>query len=420
MHNLETYTMPQYNKALPYIAALLSVITVLSCNSKVSLPFPDKGLNYRQPVTMPLEFSAEKNLRFDTARKEGVQPVVKKLDFSSLPSFPYDTTGFQPFAEAPVTSPWSFDTLTDSLFNPGAMPSRSLASKTFLLHLAAPFKVGLPINQKDNPVAISDLGGKVGLPVNVVICLFKDSHGILWIGSTDGLFRYDGEHAQKIIDPKDDNAAAGIVEDNFGRIWFIDQSHLGVIDLHKSTVSYSSICRVPVNNVCKMIKDADGRIWISKTVDRTVQIIDPANMSYQTFDRSAGLPGNRGANDITEDSEGNMWISTSTGGAGIINWKKRSIKRLGKANGLISDSLRAITTDKNGKVWIAVVGGGLDAVDKKAGTITHYDKKQGLTVSLTMHITSDSKGLIWMGKNSGLDIMDPIDGRERKINNTNG
>ncbi|HTL08363.1 MAG TPA: two-component regulator propeller domain-containing protein, partial [Chitinophagaceae bacterium] len=247
------------------IVIMLAVLISCSCNNRVEIGPPAKELGYKQPVTLPLQFAAERTIHFDTTKKGGIQPVSKKLDLSSLPSLPFDSAGFRPFAAAPVVTPFSFTALPDTLFNPTALPAKPLAFKTYVLHPAPPVKVGLPLSQKDNPVAIADLNSKVGMPANVVISIFKDSHGLLWISSAEGLLRYDGEQVQKMLEPKAGSVAAGLAEDNAGRIWFIEQTQLGVIDLHKGTVSYSSILKVPNNNISKIIKDRDGRLWIAKT-----------------------------------------------------------------------------------------------------------------------------------------------------------
>ncbi|HTL07775.1 MAG TPA: two-component regulator propeller domain-containing protein, partial [Chitinophagaceae bacterium] len=156
------------------------------------------------------------------------------------------------------------------------------------------------------------------------------------------------------------------------------------------------------------------------TASRDVAIIDANSMTYQSFNHAAGLPGLRGANDATEDREGNIWISTPTDGAAIVNWHKGSIRKLKRVSGLMHDSLRAVTTDKKGTVWIGTLGGGIDAVDARAGTITHYDRPQGLTDGFTAFLVSDAKGCIWLAKYTGLEILDPVAGRIRRINDKNG
>ena len=63
------------------------LIILFSCNyNPGEIPFPEKELGYAQPVTVPLQFTAEKNLNWDTAKQGGIKPVIKKLDIEALPS----------------------------------------------------------------------------------------------------------------------------------------------------------------------------------------------------------------------------------------------------------------------------------------------------------------------------------------------
>lgn len=391
-----------------------------SCNNSTSIPFPEKELGYQQPVSIPLVFTAEKPLVFDTPVKGGVQPVIKKLDLAALPASTYDSTGFQPFPVWPASSPFNITTLPDTVFNGDKLPSASLRFKTYALNLAPPVPIGIPAPQKGNPLSIYDLGPKLGLPATFVTCLLKDRNGLLWIGSQEGLFRYDGVQLQTILPASGGTTIVGMTEDNEGRVWYIDQRNIGLIDLRKGLVHRSALHSVASNSLSKMIKDRDGRIWVSKTKARAVLIIDPASFTYKLFNRSAGLPDVTGANDLTADSTGNVWITTLFEGAAIVNWKEGKIRYLRKAGGLVNDSLRAATTDNKGNIWIAIQGGGVDGIDLKKGSITHYTKAQGLKQAFVGDISADITGKIWIGKSQGLDILDPQNGRLRMIDDSRG
>ncbi len=68
-----------------------SITFFVSCNNSGNVPFPENELGYTQPVTVPLVFSATKKLKWDTAQKGGITPVIKKFDIDALPAFPYDS-----------------------------------------------------------------------------------------------------------------------------------------------------------------------------------------------------------------------------------------------------------------------------------------------------------------------------------------
>jgi len=402
------------------LATFLSV-SFISCNSNSgSIPFPEQELGYSQPVTEPLHFSAEKKLTWDTARKGGVRPVIRKLDLEALPSIPYDSTGFKPFAKPPEEVSFDFNRLPDTTITLDSLPSKSLQFKTFVLAPPARVKTVSPSAQKGNPLSIFDFGPRHNLPALFVTSLLKDRNGMMWIGSQEGLFRYDGEHIQTYIAASSGLFVAGMAEDDQGRIWFIDQRRIGMIDPRKGVISYSGLITVPINNLSKIIKDKSGRIWISRTNGSDVIIIDPAAQTFKSLARSNGLSDLTGANDIAEDDNGYIWITTPFGGVSILNPATNKIKYLEKSTGLAKDSLRAITKDKAGTMWIATAGGGVEAIDLKRGKIKHYNESQGLRKTFTGDISSDDKGRIWIGKNQGVDVLDPENGRNRFIDDTRG
>ncbi len=61
------------------ITVTIALLFLVSCSNTAEIPFPEKTLGYTQPVTEPLQFTKEKNLVFDTAKRGGVKPVVKKF-----------------------------------------------------------------------------------------------------------------------------------------------------------------------------------------------------------------------------------------------------------------------------------------------------------------------------------------------------
>ena len=102
----------------PIIILSLVLITLFSCNfNSDEIPFPEKELGYTQPVTIPLKFSAEKKLNWDTASRGAVKPGIKKLDIDALPSTVYDSTGFRPLKGTPSETKFDFNQLPDTAFN---------------------------------------------------------------------------------------------------------------------------------------------------------------------------------------------------------------------------------------------------------------------------------------------------------------
>jgi ligand-binding sensor domain-containing protein len=109
-----------------------------------------------------------------------------------------------------------------------------------------------------------------GLSFNYVRCLFKDRDGFLWIGTTNGLNRFDG--AQFTIfrhDPANphslgNNAVHAICQDKRGHLWLATDT--GISEFNPQTAQFRTMSmglgRV-LGNCLSILCDRAGRIWFS-------------------------------------------------------------------------------------------------------------------------------------------------------------
>jgi signal transduction histidine kinase/streptogramin lyase len=396
--------------------AVLSAITFLSCNNAADIPFPEKEYSYAQPASEPLHFSAEKKLKWDTLASGKIGALVKKLDIDALPSERFDSTGFAPLNGAPVETKFDFARLPSKPFDLDKLPDSSFHFKTSLLLPPAITKTISPSMRKNNPLAIYDLGEAQGLPVKFVTSLLKDKNGLLWIGSGEGIFRYDGEYAQMVVPPPFVQAPLGMAQDSDGNIWFVDVGRIGLINLTKGTVSYSTQFGTLVNNVCKIIKDENGRLWLAKSSDKKVKVINPGNLTFKSIDSASGIIVHNGfPMDLAEDNNKNIWITTSRAGAQIISLKENKIKYLDKSAGLPTDTLSSIAKDNSGNIWVGAKPGGINKIDPVNGTITKFDISLGFVSALSPSLTCDDQGKMWMTTSIGTEVLDPYNNMVRFI-----
>ena len=70
-----------------------------------------------------------------------------------------------------------------------------------------------------------------GLPSNTIYCSLQDSKGFMWIGTRDGLCRFDGRSFTSLSEIVPEHDRTGLVmavsEDSNGRIWFSSSSGAG-------------------------------------------------------------------------------------------------------------------------------------------------------------------------------------------------
>ncbi len=234
-----------------------------------------------------------------------------------------------------------------------------------------------------------------GLSQSTIFCLLQDSKGFLWIGTQDGLNKYDGYcfHVFK-RDPDDTNS-----------------------------LSY--------NWVTAIYEDDSGMIWIG-TNGGGLNRFDPKKERFFRYPVRQGDPGcihNGSIRAIYQDSGGAIWVGTGGGLVKLIleaDLQNPGIKAVritsfrhnpGDPRSLKDDLVNSILEDRTGLLWIGT-GGGLDRFDKETGDFSHYTHIPGQPTSLSHSgittIYEDRAGLLWVGTGGGLNVMDRATGEFKR------
>ncbi len=410
-------------KATPLPSLLVIAIIsfyLFSCNSTVAdVPFPVSDSGYPQPVTQPLVLSAPRTLNWVTLKKGKITPTVRKFDLKSLPSTPYDPSGFQAFKKAPEVSTIDFNSLPDSAFNLDQIPSTSLELKKYILAPPVTTKAGLVSPKNNATLGISDWGVALGLQGQSMYCLLKDKSGLIWIGTSRGIYRYDGEYVQSYpIGP-----ASAMIEDRQGRIWYASENGVGYLDTRRGVTGFSTAFLVPFPRVPKMMLDEKGRIWIPQVFNRTIgslEVVDPATETYKNLTRATRISGTF-IWGVCQDDKNNIWLATNDG-FNIIHSDKGKISYIKKSVGLASDTTRAIARDGNGHIWVAYKNGQVDMIDPAKSTITKYvDLRSAENDNVFFYrFLFGKNGIVWMATNHGLMMLDPANVLIRRLGENEG
>ena len=277
-----------------------------------------------------------------------------------------------------------------------------------------------------------------GLSQNAGLAIFQDSQGYLWIGSQDGLNRYNGFDF-KIYkhDPEDPNSIShnsilAITEDKDGYLW-IGTWGGGLDRFDPSTetfVSYRSdsneLSSLSNDTVTSIKQDSKGTLWVG-----TLAGLDRYNPSTNGFDHFKNDPNNPDSlsadaiSVIFEDSNQQLWVGT-----GAVGIDGAGLNQLDPVTGkvvryqhdqtnpasLSSNNIAAIYEAPDGTFWIAtggfsLHGSGLDQFDPRSGTAQHFSANPDVVDSLgaddLMTLWGDSSGTLWIGTwANGLNLMD--------------
>ncbi len=197
--------------------------------------------------------------------------------------------------------------------------------------------------------------------------LLESRAGNLWIGTSNGLYKYSEGRFSMI--PLNSNFITALAEDSLGRIWV--GTHIGVYifndALTKQVDSITATNGLPHNMVISLFSDSRGNVWIG-TYDGLVRWKSNKFTIYKSTD---GLSENH-ITTICEDRDHNLWIGTYKG---ISRFSDRKWSSFTAEDGLTNDHVLSMIEDYEGSLWVCTIEGLNRFKDVNIAT---YTTKEGL------------------------------------------
>jgi len=287
------------------------------------------------------------------------------------------------------------------------------------------------LDARPQNIRFSHLGSEQGLSQSTVTCILQDKVGFLWLGTRDGLNRFDGHRF--IIhrhDPRDpttlpDSSIRALLEDHQGDLW-VGTEGGGIGRLSQTSgavVRYQHDPEEPAslagNQIRTLLEDRRGQIWIG-TNDSGLDRLDPDSGEIRHF-HSAGKtphgPVDNHIRSLMEDRVGNLWVGT-LGGLSSYDPSRETFTHFqnvpGDPQSLGDDRVLSVLEDLQGDLWIATFTG-LDRLRLAHSTFEHYRHNPTDPSSLSKDevrtLLQDRDGRLWVGTDHGLDLMDRASGR---------
>ncbi|SEJ02934.1 Signal transduction histidine kinase [Dyadobacter koreensis] len=256
----------------------------------------------------------------------------------------------------------------------------------------------------------SRYGSADGLPDNRVRSFLQDSQGFLWIGTMNGLARYDGYSFRKFYKNKNllpGNWINDLCEDKSGLIWIATREGLGCYD--PLTESFRSYKHDPKNSttlfsyqVNTVMVDVLQKLWIG-----TPQGVAVYNLATHHFTTLSSFPFNQPVRKIIR-SEGNfLWIATDAGPI-RYNAKTGAYKFYpfqAKPNAYGDRYWSMIESEKN--LYLSTGGNGLLRLPylpdiKEYGTMQTIQAGGGLKDKQIFDLCRSGDGSFWLATDDGL------------------
>ncbi|MFN8256170.1 MAG: two-component regulator propeller domain-containing protein [Bacteroidales bacterium] len=228
-----------------------------------------------------------------------------------------------------------------------------------------------------------------GLSHSTVYSIVQDKFGFIWIGTADGLNRYDGYTLKKYyFDPDNANSLSN-------------------------------------NRIYHMYVDSRGNLWIATLgggLNKYRYETDDF-IAYRYDDKNQESISNDIIMSIYEDKEGYLWVGTAENGLNRFDVKNKKFKRFihdpANSKSLGYKTVISISPDKEGKLWLALNEGGMDCFDPKKNIFYHYKSDEKNTNSISSdrvnHVMTDSRGMIWISTDEGLNRLNPENMQFKRI-----
>lgn len=281
-----------------------------------------------------------------------------------------------------------------------------------------------------------------GLPQNSVFALAQTPDGYLWVGTREGLTRFDGLR----FTPVEDSGSPGLKDSwitalcatRDGSLWIATDNN-GLARLKAGVFSYlTQADGLPSNQARCLLEGAEGSLWIGTeggltrlhnrqlrtfTVREgladnsvralcevrhgTLRVATKRGLSSLEKDGSlttVSFPGgwNRNAlRCVRDDRDGNLWVG-STDGLHCLRGTDR--KFYGSGEGLPDRVINTVYEDRAGQLWVGTYGGLARILD---GQIVSWPTREDAFGDLVNTIFEDQEGNLWVGARDGLYRLNP-------------
>jgi ligand-binding sensor domain-containing protein/signal transduction histidine kinase len=233
-----------------------------------------------------------------------------------------------------------------------------------------------------------------GLPQNTVHSIAQTRDGYVWIGTEEGLARFDGVRFT-VFDLRNtpqlkSNYIRTLLADRRGALWIGTAQGL-IRMLDGKFTAFTTNEGLPSDTIQAVYEDREGNLWVA-TANGLGLFKGGALTTFTTKERLIG--GSIQA--LFEDAEGALWIGTPYG---LGRLKDGKFVNYTVRDGLGSNSVRSIQQDRDGRLWFGTLVGLTSFSD---GRFTTYTTRDGLPNDRIISLHADGEGSLLIGTAQGL------------------
>ncbi len=234
-----------------------------------------------------------------------------------------------------------------------------------------------------------------GLPQSSVQAILQTRDGYLWLGTREGLARFDGVRFT-VCDKRNtraikNNVVNALIESRDGSLWVATEGGLNRFKGGELT-SYSTADGLSNNFIHAICEGSEGSLWVGTSGGGLNRLKDGAFTVYST---ATGL-----SDDVVfavyQDRGGSLWVGTNNG---LNRFRDATFTAYTTRNGLATDTVWSISETPAGDIWIGTVAG-LNRFH--GGKFTAYTMRDGLPGDNVFSILAYREGGLWLATYNGL------------------
>lgn len=234
----------------------------------------------------------------------------------------------------------------------------------------------------------------LGLSNNNVTCIHQDYLGYLWVGTDDGLNRFDGinfktyRYNARVKGSISSSSILFIFEDKDKTLWLGTRG--GGLNRYNRVTDDFTVFRhrkddaesISHDEVFTIFQDSKGRIWIG-TDGGGLNLFDPQNKTFLSYknkpDDSTTISSNKILS-IAEDARGHLWLGTWEGGISIFDPDKKIFTRVpfdqNGEKGISTTIAWTLRSDHNGNIWWGMPAKFIQQYDLQKKKYNPYEQPQ--------------------------------------------
>ena len=307
--------------------------------------------------------------------------------------------------------------------------------------------------QSNHNIIFNTINHADGLPHNTVNAIIKDDLGFVWVGTNDGLCRYEASNDIKVFRANDSKIEGGLQSSSIRTLFLDSKDNIwigtrlgGLTRFHQPSNTWQTFqndknnpSSISSNEILTIIEDSKGRLWVG--TEDGLNVFNYETESFISFkaniDEQDALSG-KAVVTVIEDKKGWIWVGTWAGGLNLLipsadgNIKNSRFRTFFPNKKTEAKHVWKIIEDSQNRYWIGTRGAGLflmelpsqannNSIDSnwqpKFYNYTDADGNNGITGNTIGNIFEDSKGNLWVATLNGTNCIYAAD-LSRKTKNS--